>query len=90
MISSAICDQSVRAHRESANFSLWRNLRVLIHPKLHSKSCDYLLMYACKKSDSVSLFSCVYILSWIAGSAAFVGLVLEVVRPLSQAQVLLL
>ena len=31
-----------------------------------------------------------HILSWIAGSAAFVGLVLEVVRPLSQAQVLLL
>ena len=73
MISSAICDQSVRAHRESANFSLWRNLRVLIHPKLHSKSCDYLFIMHAK---NLTLFR--YL-------AVFISCHGSLVRPLSLA-----
>ena len=55
MISSAIWDKSARvnfsktnkiarARRASAICSPLKNLRVRIHPKLHEKSCDYLLI----------------------------------------------
>ena len=44
MISSAIWDKSARV-----NFSKTKNLRVRIHPKLHEKSCDYLLIIHIQK-----------------------------------------
>ena len=35
----------------SAIFGLWKNLKVLIYSKLHSKSCDYVLIIYMKKYE---------------------------------------